>query len=766
MTSPDFQVTESIAPVAGPQEDAVNRTIRRKFEHFAKSRAIRIAGTVSQHNQAILEALLARRTEFGPFLGETAIAVDEQLRLPFVSRDGRTIAMSPKTIAKQVAGPVMLRYAMEVALLQRILPSQYDESTRLVVAALGCHVAAAYSRSFLARETELAARELPLWILELAELGLGDVGILLDHVFRHAGKLMALQGVDAIVARELDADPALRDTVRSLLVETVPLSYPTEWLLTQGGDNRLHVNSVTGLNKYGCSPRPRPWAVTFASCTSTSVSEQGFAAAEGLRQELLLSAFRNSLSETALDEAERIRRQVLRALKLDTVPGTEMVLTTSGTDGELTALYFVLGDHTDGVTNIVVGPEEVGSGTVSAVVGCHFDTLSPLGGMVEAGSPLLGFPVERVRLLKIPIRAESGELLESGELDRQIRDHVNEACRSGQRVVLHLLDSSKTGIGAPSVKAVIALKKEFGERVTVVVDAAQMRLSRQALRRYVDNGFMVLTTGSKFFTGPPLSGALIVPTEIAQRVDRLPPLPEGFAHYCTKTDFPARWRSLTRHLSSHPNLGSLLRWGAAIWEMEAFFAVPPENQFNTVQHFLKMVVSEIDNAPFLELITAPALERIMGHEEEHWDQLQTIYSFFIRRPMAASVEDPYLNYEEALRVYKWLNADIAERLPWGADAAEKRLASIRCHIGQPVKIYKHADTWYAALRLAVGARLVSGVEFDPLLGNTMENRLQVELDGAMAIVGKLGVITRYWNELSIGHNEQIFAPYNGTATVF
>lgn len=747
MTSPDTFVAAGAAAAGSPQGDAANRAIRQKFERFAKSRAIRIAGPASPDERILLEAL-ARRTEFGPFLGETAISFDAQLGLPFVSRDGRTITLNPGAIAMQAAGAVMLRHAMEVALLQRTLPAQYDASTRLAVAALGCHAAAAYWRSLMAREAERAASELPSWITGLAERGLGDADVLLDHVSRHAAVLMSLQDVDADAVGELDADPALRAMFRALLAETLPLSYPAEWLLTQGGDNRLLVDPLSGLNKYGCSPRPRPWAVTFASCTSTSVSDQGFAAAEGVRQALLLSAFRNGLAETALNEAERIRRQVLCIFKLDVVPGTEMVLTASGTDGELTALYFVLGDHPDGVTNIVVAPEEVGSGTVAAAAGCHFDTLSPLGGAVQAGSPLPGFPVERVRLLKIPIRAGTGELLEVGELDRQIRDHVAEACWSGRRVMLHLLDSSKTGIGAPSVEAAIALKRAHGDNVTVVVDAAQMRLSRQALRRYVDNGFMVLITGAKFFTGPPLSGALIVPTEIAQRVDRLPPLPEGCAHYSTKTDFPARWRSLTRHLSDHPNLGSLLRWRAAIWEMEAFFAMPPENQFDTVRHFLKMVVGKIENAPYLELITAPALERIRGHEEERWDQVQTIYSFFIRRPAPAPAEEPFLSYEEASRVYKWLNADIAALLPTEAEPEAKRLASIRCHIGQPVSIYKRADTWYAALRLAVGARLVSGVEFDPLLGKTTENRLQAELDGAMAIVGKLGVITRYWNELS------------------
>jgi hypothetical protein len=750
MTSTEMSALESIESIqeAGQGgESAVSWAIRQKFVRFARSSAIRLADPSSPDARALRETL-ARRTEFGPLLDETTLGFNDRLAFPFVTRDGCAITLHPDIVSRPAAGVVMLRQALEVALLQRMLRAQFDVGTQLVVAALGCHTAAAYLCSLPPDEAERAAGELPSWITELPVLGLGDADFLLAHVIRHAVELMALQAVDPDSVAALVADPSAFAMVRSRLTETLPLSYPAEWLLTQGGDNRLLVDPHTGLNKYGCSPKPRPWAVTFASCTSTSVSGQGFAAAEGVRRDLLLGAYRIGLAEAALDEAERIRRQILQRLCLDDVAGAEVVLTASGTDGELTALYFTLGDPPERVTNIVVAPEEVGGGTVAAAAGCHFDTMSPLGGAVQAGTPLPGFPVERVELVEVPIRARTGELLAAAELDRQIREHVGAACRSGRRVMLHLLDSSKTGTGAPSVETAVALKQAYGDRVTVIVDAAQMRLSRQALRRYVGHGFMVLVTGSKFFTGPPLSGALIVPTEIARRVDRLQPLPEGFAHYGTRTDFPARWSALARHLSRQANPGSLLRWGAALWEMEAFFAVPPGHRYETVRHFLEGVVGAIENSACLEFLTAPALERFAGNEEECWDRVQTIYSFFLRRPAPATGEEPFLSHEEALRVYKLLNADIASLLPATATSGELGIAAIRCHVGQPVKIYQHAGIWYSALRLAVGARLVSGVEFDPLLGETMENRLQSELDGALTIVSKLGVILRFWSELS------------------
>src|SRR5690242_11601870 len=58
-------------------------------------------------------------------------------------------------------------------------------------------------------------------------------------------------------------------------------------LLTAGGDSRLRVDPATGLNAYGCSPSPRPWAITFASTTATSISDHAFAAVERCRARIL-----------------------------------------------------------------------------------------------------------------------------------------------------------------------------------------------------------------------------------------------------------------------------------------------------------------------------------------------------------------------------------------------------------------------------------------------------------------------------------------------
>ena len=100
MTSPETFVAAKAAAGGSPQRNAENRAIRQKFKHFAKLRAIRIVGAASPSDRNLLE-VLARRAEFGPFLGETAFSFDAQLGLPFISRDGRSITLNPEAITMQ-----------------------------------------------------------------------------------------------------------------------------------------------------------------------------------------------------------------------------------------------------------------------------------------------------------------------------------------------------------------------------------------------------------------------------------------------------------------------------------------------------------------------------------------------------------------------------------------------------------------------------------------------------------------------------------------
>ena len=153
---------------------------------------------------------------------------------------------------------------------------------------------------------------------------------------------------------------------------------------------------------------------------------------------------------------------------------------------------------------------ETGSGVPLAARGRHFATDTAIGSIVEKGAVVAGFD-PRTTIVEIPLNDSDGLMRSIAATDNDCDQAVARSLAEGGKVLLHILDVSKRGRAAPSLDGVKAICDRYGEAVGVVVDACQARLSSDAVRTYVEAGWLVLVTGSKFFTGPPFSGALLVP---------------------------------------------------------------------------------------------------------------------------------------------------------------------------------------------------------------------------------------------------------------
>ena len=435
-------------------------------------------------------------------------------------------------------------------------------------------------------------------------------------------------------------------------------------------------------------------------------------------------------------------------LELQEVPGSEIIFTPSGTYSELYPLCLALGHQPKSVLNIIMASDETGTGTVYAAKGLHFQNQTPLGVSVEGGTSLDRMPTSRIALEDLPLRDPSGNPLSQAIIDRQVTSRVVSAIKADKFVLVHILDSSKTGLGGPALETVIRLKEQYDSSLMVLVDAAQMRLGNASLHHYLANGCLVLITGSKFFTGPPLSGALLVPSPLTKTIDRLSSLPVGLKGYCTKYDLPPRWAHLTSNLSPNPNVGLLLRWKAALWEMTAFYSVPLAEQYSTLRTFEESLYQAIQNNPDLELIPSKPFER--SGNLQHWEDLSTIFSFFVKKKARGGTGHLVFTSEECRLLYRWLNRNIAPFLPHGLSEHERMLASQRCHIGQPVRMAGGTNSERMALRLASGARLVAGVHFH----QWPNARLSEEIQNAKLVLEKLSLIVRYWEQLSRSEIEQ------------
>ncbi len=728
--------------------------VKKVYDYFPERTTYCLsADSVIDSEQRLILNTACNRPELRPLLNGITFNIDNEKSELFSIEEPGRIWIGPQLLSWPIPATFYLRHALELSLLSSRLFFDNHAEGFSITAIAALHTSMRYLNDMIAQEKKEVLQALPEWMQDLSKALLALDGSVeyaddaIQAISPHLGSLFTYQKMlyPSLDVKQLNDSliSNCRDRIRGLLA----VSIPTERILTQWGDTRLTVDKDAGLNLYGCSPRPRPWAITFSSCTSSSVSDYAFWSAEKLRQSLFEDAMNGRLPYRYELELERVRAELVKVLQLDQILETELVLTASGTDAEFYALHLAMGDSDKPISNILISKTEIGSGTVFAAGGRHFDTLTPLGRKVVIGDPVDGFPVESIDVTVLDLRGAYGSLPLTSELDSKIRMQVSEAISLNRRILIHLLDCSKTGIGGPSLNVVEELKLTYPDSVEVLVDAAQFRLARAALHRYIESGFMVLITGSKFFTGPPFSGALIIPPAISVKIHNIPVLPEGMNAYATRAELPATWQSFGCKLSSKQNLGLLLRWQSALWEINAFYGVTRQEQFRIIQVFGQNILDMIAKNSDLQLIMAPPHDRGYQESEQSWDQLPTIFTFLVQRIDSMSGEQRPLTYEEARYAYRCVNMDITRFLPPHASDRDRELAAKRCHIGQPVNMHKDSDVSIGALRIAAGARLVSGVQFDNSLGDRPDRRLSREIQTVGVVFNKLSVIVKYWDDL-------------------
>lgn len=483
-------------------------------------------------------------------------------------------------------------------------------------------------------------------------------------------------------------------------------STPLEILLTSGGDTRLIVDPRTGLNGYGCSPRPRPWAITFASTTATSISDGAFAAAMAARERLLAAG--GDIASAVAGEMDAVRSSLRQALALGSA---DVALCPSGTDGELYALQIARGRDRGPFVNILIGPDETGSGVVKAAAGRHFASGTAIGHSVEIGSAIDDLATN-VEIVAIDLRSSDGLPRPMPAIDADVIEAVERAVARGARVLLHLVDSSKTGLGGPSRDVARQLKSRHDDHLDVVVDACQMRLSKEGIGAYLDWGFMVLFTASKFLTAPPFAAALLVPPAPAARMRRLALSSPGLGAYVGVGEWPIGWPF--PHLGSAPraNVGLMLRWQAGLHELAEFTRVPRDRARTILDRFIQALRRGFEARPSLRLVPGLSQSR---PEDPIFDRLDTILTFEVLssgKPLAL---------DELKILHRLINADL------GAG-----LLGRRCHVGQPVRIGTGG-----ALRLAAGARLVYGVDHGGI-------PLESEIADALTALDKICLLASDW----------------------
>jgi hypothetical protein len=674
--------------------------------------------------------LTAARPELGPLCAGVRFAIDPTLDLPFRAAGGDRIVLHPDGLAHPLGAAMVLRHALEVALWVRLGGPESAPARRRARACLVARVAARYGALLPSRERADGLAVLPEWLARAYDLLAAD-----GHDWQRL-PLELLLRLDGIAGPDdpVPADDQLIERLRALAA-------PSEDLLLRGGGSRLRLDASSGRSPYGCRPLPDPDVLEFASSTASTVSAPAYRAVEAIRQELIQAGLAGRLPDALEQTVAGIRQGILAAAGAHGLPGVEVVLTPSGTDGEYAALHLARRRAAERLVNIVIAPDETGRGIRDAAGGLHFAPETPTGAAVAQSTALAGLEPAAIALETIEIRAPDGTPRRPSAIDAEVKARALRAVARGARCLVHLLEVSKSGLGAPSLRAVRELCARHGERIEVVVDACQMRQGPASLHSYLEAGWMVLLTGSKFAMGPPFAGALLVPARLAGPAAGVDPLPAGYAQYFARPEWPGAWLPLTAALPAEPNLGLLLRWRAALLELEAYRAVPAPLRSRTVEQLCAAIRQAIEASPWLRPVPAPA--------PNDGDPPQTIFPFTISRLDGSGRHRP-MDVEATQKVWHWLREDLSERLPAGTPDPERRLARQVCQLGQPIRLGSVAGAPTGALRICIGARQVVEAAFDPALGKSADQRLERQIGRARLALEKVELVARRFDHLNAG----------------
>ena len=459
--------------------------------------------------------------------------------------------------------------------------------------------------------------------------------------------------------------------------------------LVSGGDERLDCDPVSGLNMYGYGPAPRPGDLAFGSSTASTISAAAFAAVESYYAELAREMEAGSPAAIYDREIGQVRDDLLRLLGLSQTaePRIDTILATSGTDIHLFSAALLAGEDERSLMTITLMGNETGSGVMMAASGRHFMSRVSSEQTVGKGEELR--QGDATRNATIAVRNKDGSLRPDSEVEDELRGLIELARAAGLRCLLVVTDVSKTSLLAPSLGAVMRLKERFGTMLDIMIDACQFRLSAATIRAYLSRGFMVAVTGSKFLAGPIFSGALLCPPQISERFRSLM-LPAALADYCGKAEWPEGWIARDA-LPGRANLGLLLRWKAALFELERFVGVPEDRVTAVLSAFAEAVSHRLAIDPAFEPLQSRRLDRseLWGVSSDlRWDEIPTVFSFYLRN----CADGVMLTAPEMAAVYKDLAVEVDE------------IASVR--LGQPVRRADFGEVPASALRICLSAALV------------------------------------------------------------
>lgn len=474
-------------------------------------------------------------------------------------------------------------------------------------------------------------------------------------------------------------DRTITDTATAAIVD----------LLVTGGDDRIRPGA-DGRNRYLATATPFA-GLSYGSSTISSIGADALAHLASEWYPRITTPLTSAAYAAELDAM----RSRIAAHYAD--EGVAIVIAASGTDLEYVGLAAAPAGSGP-LCGILLGRDEVGSGCIHSAAGRFFAERTAIGTLAATGEPIDDRHAAN-RLADVAIRMPDGQPRTSADIRADLENLADSAIAAGEHPVIHVVHGSKTGLTLPSMTDCQLIADRYGTRVTMVIDACQLRIDPAAVRNYLRMGAVVLATGSKFAGGAPFSGFALVPDAVMRRAA---PLSPGFAKLARRAEWPAAWPGRDI-LADEANAGLMLRLAGTMFEIDRFLALPADRVAEIVSDFEAAVdVAAHANA----MAVVPTQARRETNTRGLARSLATL---------DLSEHHPHLDFDAATAIHRQLCL------------ASGHAGGPPLRIGQPVRARQlPSGTFAATLRLSLTMAMVG--DHARLTRTESQHRLATELD--------------------------------------
>lgn len=485
-------------------------------------------------------------------------------------------------------------------------------------------------------------------------------------------------------------------------------------IMSSGGDSRITLSEQTGLNKYGCKPYP-DYLLNYGSTTSNNISYDSYSNLVTLYNDFVgLSSEENILTKYKY-EFSKLRNGIKKFLMLP--DDVNQIFGPSGTDLELIILGIGLSSRERKVLNIIISPDEGGSGILESSKGNHFSEFTALGYEVSKGSKLDGFHENSIDTKFIYSWNKNGEKISNEKLYEELISLIDAGHKQNKRVIIHCMYISKLGNIFPSLEQVRRLKTRYNNKIDLVVDACQGRISPKKINEYLNLGSMVLYTGSKFVSGPPFSGVLVINNEIINRVKDNFNIPSDISKYLTLEEWPPELHELIGiKTKAKFNFGLLFRWHSALFEMEKFSFVDLNKSKDIIECFRIEVCRFLSHSKIFSSFDSS--ESIPNDYRFHPFDFKTLFVLSIKD------NEVYETLKFSNYLHEYLGKDLSNDINFKKYERVHYLET-KINVGQPV-LLNHENFKSGNIRISLNLQIISDLSFMDL--NNIKMRFRSELD--------------------------------------